>query len=73
MMVYFPSHRLLYASDLAQPFGSGEWIPQYLSELRDAVTREKLSVDRAFAMHMTPFAWSDLIAQINLTTTPGDK
>jgi hypothetical protein len=70
MMVYFPDHRLLYASDLAQPFGNGDWIPQYLSELNDAAQRESLSVDRAFAMHMTPFAWSDLIAEINKVTAP---
>lgn len=73
MMVYFPEHRLLYASDLAQPFGNGEWIPQYLSELKDAVTRENLSVDRVFAMHMTPFAWSDLIAEINKAVTPSKE
>ena len=70
MMVYFPEHRLLYASDLAQPFNNGDWIPQYLSELNDAVRRENLSVERAFAMHMTPIGWSDLIAEINRATAP---
>lgn len=68
MMVYFPEHHLLYASDLAQPFKSGSWIPQYLFELRTAVQREKLVVDRVFAMHMTPFAWSELLNEINHVT-----
>lgn len=64
MMAYFPEHRLLYASDLAQPFQSGSWIPQYLFELNTAVQRERLVVDRLFAMHMTPFAWSDVLGEI---------
>jgi hypothetical protein len=73
IMAYFPEHHLLYASDLAQPFKSGSWIPQYLFELNTAVQREKLVVDRAFAMHMTPFAWSEALGQIQRAITPGTQ
>ena len=64
LMAWFPDHRLLYASDLAQPFANGGWVDQYLSELNDAVKREGLNVEQAFAMHMTPFPWTELLAEI---------
>lgn len=64
MMAYFPEHHLLYASDLAQPFKSGTWVAQYLFELNTEVQREKLVVDRAFAMHLTPFNWTELLSEI---------
>jgi hypothetical protein len=73
MMAYFPEHHLLYASDLAQPFDNGTWIPQYLFELNAAVKREQLTVDRAFAMHLRPFAWSDLLAVIMRTVENNPK
>lgn len=59
MMVYLPEHQLLYASDLVQgpgPDGSF-FMPQYLSELMDAVKRERLTVNSVFAMHTGPTPW----------------
>ena len=64
MMVYFPELKVLYASDLAQPAGSGDWTPTYYDELRAAVERAGLKVDTLFAMHMTPVPWSDILAHI---------
>jgi len=32
--------------------------------LNTAVQREKLVVDRAFAMHMTPFNWTEVLSEI---------
>ena len=64
MMVYFPELKVLYASDLAQPAGSGDWTPTYYDELRAAVERAGVKVDTLFAMHMTPVPWSDILAHI---------
>ena len=42
-MVYFPEHKLLYGSDLVQQRRDGSFfVPEYLSELIDAVRRENL-------------------------------
>jgi hypothetical protein len=61
MMVYFPALKTLYASDLVQGNAQrGFFMPQYLTEVRDAVEREKLVVERVFAMHAPPMPWSDI-------------
>ena len=62
MMVYFPEHRLLYASDLAQPEQSGAWIVEYYDELKHAAARERIQVETVFAMHMSPTPWQKLIS-----------
>lgn len=59
MLVYFPTHRLLYTSDLFSPDGQGGWYtPEYLLELRKTVAREHLDVKNIFGMHyeLTPWA-----------------
>lgn len=61
MMVYFPQHKLLYASDLLQP---GNWEKHYTLEVIQAVTREKLEVDLVYAMHMKPTKYQDILAQM---------
>lgn len=66
LMVYLPEHQLLYGSDLvqgAQADGSF-FMPQYLSELMDAVKREGLSVQTVFAMHTAPTPWSKITAAV---------
>jgi hypothetical protein len=66
LMVYLPEHQLLYGSDLvqgAQADGSF-FMPQYLSELMDAVKREGLSVKTVFAMHAGPTSWAKIIAAV---------
>ena len=57
-LVYFPQYKLLYTSDLFAPDQGDNWFtPEYLLEVRNAVTREHLTVDNIFGMHydMTPW------------------
>lgn len=69
VMAYFPQHRLLYSSDLAQQLPSGEFFaPQYLSELADAVKREGLSVERLFGMHLGPTAYEKVTEAVTHAT-----
>ncbi|WP_347156922.1 hypothetical protein [Pontibacter chitinilyticus] len=52
LMVYFPEHRLLYASDLVQQNRDGSFFqPAYIAEVVAAVQREGLQVANVFAMH----------------------
>ena len=73
LMVYLPEHKLLYGSDLvqgAQPDGSF-FMPQYLSELMNAVKREGLSINILFAMHTGPTAWDKITAAVaNASAAP---
>jgi hypothetical protein len=74
MMVYFPEHRLLYGSDLVQKMRDGSFfMPQYLSELMSAVGRERLTVDKVFAMHMTPVAWTEVTAAVAKASAPASS
>lgn len=58
MMVYFPEHKLLYASDLLQP---GNWQKHYTLEVIQAISREKLEVDMIYAMHMKPVKYQSIL------------
>ena len=61
MMVYFPEHKLLYGSDPFQQLPDGSYFyPQTVTELTDAVARERLSPERFFMMHVGPTPWTDL-------------
>jgi hypothetical protein len=65
MMVYFPEHHLLYGSDPFQQQPDGTYsYPQTVTELTDAVKREKLSPEQFFMMHVGPTSWSDLTKAI---------
>jgi hypothetical protein len=65
VMAYLPDHRLLYGADLVQGSAArGFFSPQYLAELAGAVGRERLAVDRVFAMHAAPMPWSDVTAAV---------
>ena len=65
MMVYFPEHRLLYASDLVQKSLNGSFfMPQYLSEVMQAAGREKLMVGNVFAMHTDLTSWTELTGAV---------
>ena len=57
MMAYFPTHRLLYGSDLLQKTSTGFFFPSYPKELFEAVNREKLNVETVFAEHLGPTPW----------------
>jgi hypothetical protein len=67
LMVYLPDRQLLYGSDLVQgPLPDGLFfMPQYLSELMDAVRREKLTVSTIFAMHAGPTPWTKITAEVS--------
>jgi hypothetical protein len=61
-MVYFPEHRLLYASDtLALNDDGSLYDPELMHEVVQAVQRENLTVDTVFAMHQGPMPWSKVI------------
>ena len=74
MMVYFPEHKLLYGSDPFQQNDDGSFFyPQTVTELMYAVTREKLSVNNFFMMHVGLTPWSELpkaIARAKAQNTP---
>lgn len=68
LMAYFPATKLLYGADLVfmnrGPDGkpSGGFLITPAEDLRAAVAREKLDVDRLFCVqNYGPFAWSDFV------------
>lgn len=63
MMAYFPQHHLLYGSDPFQKRQDGSYTAaQPVSELVQAVARERLAVDRFFMMHLPPAPYSELLS-----------
>jgi glyoxylase-like metal-dependent hydrolase (beta-lactamase superfamily II) len=65
-MVYFPAHRLLYASDtLVMNENHTLYDPQLMHEVRQAVEREHLTVETVYAMHEGPTAWQDVVALLD--------
>jgi hypothetical protein len=65
MMAYFPALKLLYTSDEIQRMRNGTFfMPEFLLEVRDAVRREHLEVDRVFGFHVGPTPWSEIEAAI---------
>lgn len=66
IMIYVPQLKVLYGADLIQPLPKGGFfMPQYISELRDAVRRENLDVERVFAIHSPPFDWKKVLEALN--------
>ena len=64
-MVYFPEHRLLYASDtLAMNDDGSLYDPELMREVMEAVEREGLEVDTVFAMHQGPMPWKTVLALV---------
>lgn len=62
-MVYFPAHRLLYASDtLVINDDNTLYDPELMNEVVQAVKRENLKVDTVFAMHQGPTQWAEVLA-----------
>jgi hypothetical protein len=60
-MVYFPEHKLLYASDtLALNADGSLYAPELMREVMDAVKRENLEVTTVFAMHQGPVPWTQV-------------
>lgn len=64
-MVYFPEHRLLYASDtLVVNDDNTLYDPELMNEVAQAVARENLKVDIVFAMHQGPTPWEKVITML---------
>jgi hypothetical protein len=65
MMVFFPDLHLLYGSDPFQQMPDGSFhVPQTVTELKDAVERERLDVSKFWMMHIGLTSWSDLAKTI---------
>jgi hypothetical protein len=64
-MVYFPAHKLLYASDTLVVNDDGTlYDPELMREVVAAVAREHLEVATVFAMHQTPVPWPQATALV---------
>ncbi len=62
-MVYFPAHKLLYASDTLVIDGKtgALYQPELMHEVMQAVARAHLDVRTVFAMHQGPTPWSTVV------------
>jgi hypothetical protein len=72
-LVYFPEHKILYASDTLVVNDDGSiYDPELMREVVAAVDREHLDVTTVFAMHQTPIPYSQATAQVTkaLAVTP---
>ena len=64
-LVYFPQHRLLYASDTLAINDDGTlYDPELMREVVEAVEREGLQVSTVFAMHQGPVPWTSAVALV---------
>jgi glyoxylase-like metal-dependent hydrolase (beta-lactamase superfamily II) len=74
LFAYLPSAKLLYSSDDIQRDRPNHFfMPEYLFEVREAVRRYGLAVDRIFGMHVGPTPWSaieDAIASAAASSGP---
>jgi hypothetical protein len=71
-MVYFPEHRLLYASDTVVVDADKHRVydPELTLEVVAAVKREHLAVDTLYGMHQAPIAWAELQRDLADTLHP---
>lgn len=70
-MVYFPEHRILYASDtLALNDDGSLYDPELMREVVQAVEREGLEVGTVFAMHQGPMPWGQMVSLIEKSQHP---
>lgn len=66
MMVYFPAHHLLYASDtLVLNPDNTLYDPELMREVVAAVEREHLTVSTVYAMHQAPLPWEQVVALVH--------
>ena len=64
-MVYFPAHKILYASDTLVVNDDGSlYDPELMREVIAAAAGEHLDVTTVFAMHQTPIPWSQATALV---------
>ena len=70
LMVYFPEHRLLYASDtLVINDDHSLYDPELMREVVAVVDREHLTIDTVFAMHQAPIPWAQAVELVRKATT----
>ena len=70
-MAYLPEHHLLYGSDtLVINDDNTLYDPELMNEVVQAVKRENLQVDRVFAMHQGPTAWSQVLGLLEKSQHP---
>jgi len=73
-MVYFPGHKLLYASDtLALNADHTLYDPELMREVVQAVAREHLQVNTVFAMHEGPTPWRDVVGMVDAAMKPAGQ
>lgn len=71
-LVYFPEHKLLYASDtLALHDDGGIYDPELMYEVLGVVEREHLDVSTVYSMHQGPTPWSQVLKLIRANTDHG--
>jgi|SRR5579863_6745926 len=69
-LVYFPEHKLLYASDtLSLHDDGGLYDPELMYEVLKVVERERLDVSTVYAMHQGPTTWGQVLNLIQEDTT----
>jgi glyoxylase-like metal-dependent hydrolase (beta-lactamase superfamily II) len=72
LFAYLPVFKLLYSSDDIQHDQTGAFfMPEYLYEVRDAVRKYGLTVDRIFGMHIGATPWSEIEAAIAKASASG--
>jgi hypothetical protein len=71
MLAYFPALKLLYTSDeIMRDRSGGFFMPEFLLEVRDAVRREHLAVERVFGVHIGAIPWGEIEAAIAAAALP---
>ncbi|WP_058186227.1 MBL fold metallo-hydrolase [Terracidiphilus gabretensis] len=69
-MVYFPEHRLLYASDtLVVNPDHTLYDPEMMHEVKLAVEREHLVVDKVYSMHQGLVDWKEVALMLEKAST----
>lgn len=71
LMAYFPAMKLLYTSDEIQRQRDGRFfMPEFLLEVKDAIARERLDVERVFGVHVGPMPWTEIETAIASASAP---
>ena len=69
-LVYFPEHKLLYASDtLSLHDDGGLYDPELMYEVSRVVEQEHLDVSTVYAMHQGPTPWSQVLSLVRANTS----
>jgi hypothetical protein len=74
-MIYFPQHKLLYASDTLVLDADTHQLydPELMYEVMQAAEREHLDVATVYAMHNGPVKWNEIrrLIDAELSSGPG--